>query len=83
MSAAQHLMQPHELLNALYASEINCRIESFFDNGWIGWLGDEMNGLNLPESGETRSRTASENSRPKPVLSIPTSDFAQVFRGRF
>ena len=32
-------MQPHELLNALYASEINCRIESFFDDGWIGWLG--------------------------------------------
>jgi hypothetical protein len=38
-------MQPHELLNALYASEINCRIESFFNDGWIGWLGDEMNGF--------------------------------------
>ena len=31
-------MQPHEILNALYASEINCRVESFFDDGWIGWL---------------------------------------------
>jgi hypothetical protein len=38
-------MQPHDILQALYASEINCRVESFWDGGWIGQLGDEMNGF--------------------------------------
>jgi hypothetical protein len=29
-------MQPHEILQALYDGEINCRVESFWDDGWIG-----------------------------------------------
>ena len=40
-------MQPQNILQALYDSEINCRIESFWDGGWIGWLGDEQNGFTL------------------------------------
>ena len=40
-------MQPHEILNALHDSEINCRIECFFDSGWTAWLGDEMNGFRI------------------------------------
>jgi hypothetical protein len=27
-------MRPHEFLNALYVSEINCRIKSFADDAW-------------------------------------------------
>ena len=29
-------MQPQGILQALYDSEINCRIESFWDGGWDG-----------------------------------------------
>ena len=38
-------MLPQDILQALYNSEINCRIESFWDDGWIAWLGDEINGF--------------------------------------
>lgn len=38
-------MQPQDILQALYESEINCRVESFWDGGWTGWLGDETNGF--------------------------------------
>ena len=67
------IMQPHELLNALYASEINCRIESFFDDGWIGWLGDATNGFKFARVRSTPSQNASENSPLKPAPSIPTA----------
>jgi len=32
-------MQPLEILQALYPSENNCRIESFWDGGWTAVLG--------------------------------------------
>jgi hypothetical protein len=32
-------------LQAIYDSEINVRIESFWDGGWRVAVGDEMNGL--------------------------------------
>ena len=35
-------MLPQDILQALYDSEINCRIESFWDGGWTGWLGDAV-----------------------------------------
>jgi hypothetical protein len=28
----------------LYANEINCGLESFWDRGWTVYLGDEING---------------------------------------
>lgn len=34
-----------DVLNALYASEINVSIASFWDGGWLVRLGDEMNGF--------------------------------------
>lgn len=33
------------VMKNLYASEINCSISSFWDNGWEVKLGDEMNGF--------------------------------------
>jgi hypothetical protein len=76
-------MQPHELLNALYASEINCRIESFFDDGWIGWLGDATNGFKFARvRGDTFPECVRELAAQACAV-YPNSDFAQVFRDRF
>ena len=33
-----------EVMEALYASEINCGVSSFWDNGFKVWIGDDMNG---------------------------------------
>lgn len=35
------------LMQALYRSEINCGLSSFWDGGWTVWIGDEMNGKEL------------------------------------
>lgn len=75
-------MQPREILNALYASEINCRVESFFDDGWTGWLGDEMNGFRFAK---VRGNTFAEcvNRLAGQACAVyPTSDFAETFRDR-
>lgn len=32
-------------MSALYASEINCQVASFWDGGWRASLGDPMNGF--------------------------------------
>ena len=50
-------MQPQDILQALYDSEINCRIESLWEGGWTGWLGNEMNGFTL---GHVRGQTLAE-----------------------
>ena len=41
-------MLPQDILQALYDSEINCRIEIFWEGGWTAWLGDDMNGFRWP-----------------------------------
>ena len=33
-----------DVLAALYASEINCGLESFWDGGFRVWIGDPLNG---------------------------------------
>jgi hypothetical protein len=38
MAALEQMMQD------LYAEEINCGISSFWDGGFTAWIGDEMNG---------------------------------------
>lgn len=37
-------MTLEQILAHMYASEINCRIDCFWDAGWNVWLGDETNG---------------------------------------
>lgn len=34
-----------EVMKALYSSEINCGLSSFWDGGFKVWLGDETNGI--------------------------------------
>ena len=73
-------MLPQDILQALYDSEINCRIESFWDGGWTGWLGDDLNGFRLAEvSGKTLAECA-ENLANQACAIYPTSDFAQRYK---
>lgn len=37
------------VMRALYLSEINCRIESFWDAGWKASIGDRHNGFRASE----------------------------------
>ena len=73
-------MEPQDILQALYDSEINCRLESFYDGGWTAWLGDEMNGFRVAE---VRGRTLDEcvKSLADQACSIyPESAFAERYR---
>jgi hypothetical protein len=38
-------MNLQDIMRALYASEINCQVASFWDGGWRVSLGDPMNGF--------------------------------------
>lgn len=38
-------MNLEETIKALYESEINCGLQSFWDGGFEVWLGDEHNGI--------------------------------------
>jgi hypothetical protein len=79
-SRSETNMQSHEILQALYDSEINCRIESFWDGGWTGWLGDEMNGFTL---GHVRGRTFADCALElaRQACSVyPDSAFAHRYR---
>lgn len=42
-------MQLSLVMPALYASEINCGIQSFWDGEWQAWIGDEMNGIKMED----------------------------------
>ena len=46
-------MNIHDVMEALYASEINCSISSFWDGGYEVKLGDELNGFKVCESVDT------------------------------
>jgi hypothetical protein len=76
-------MLPHEILDAMYASEINCRIESFYDGGWVGWLGDNVNGFPFALM---RGKTFDECVRHlagQACSVYPMSVFANAHRGKF
>jgi hypothetical protein len=73
-------MQSQDILQALYDSEINCRIVSFWDDGWIGWLGDEMNGFPFAK---VRGKTLAEcitNLAGQACAVYPASTFAERYR---
>jgi len=62
-----------DVMLALYASEINCGIESFWDAGWTAWIGDTANGevrapVELDNAAEWLHRAAVER--------FPNSDYA-------
>jgi hypothetical protein len=50
-------------MRALYASEINCRIQSFWDGGWtVSVGGDELAGWRAEKHFEPDSSTASRHA---------------------
>lgn len=76
-------MQPHDILQELYDSEINCRVESFWDDGWIGWLGDELNGFRFAKvRGRTFADCAMELGQQACAV-YPASTFAERYRAAF
>jgi hypothetical protein len=73
-------MHPHEILQALYDSEINCRIECFWDGGWTGWLGDETNGFRLTEVRGLTFVECVANLANQACAVYPESVFAERYR---
>ena len=73
-------MQPHEVLDALHESEINCRVECFFDSGWIAQLGDELNGFSIaPVKASTFAACVAELADQACAI-YPKSMFAEHYR---
>lgn len=73
-------MDPQDILQTLYDSEINCRIESFWDGGWRGWLGDELNGFQFATvRGETLAECVT-NLASQACAAYPGSVFAERYR---
>lgn len=46
MSAANDI---GTIISRLYDSEINCGLSSFWDSGWVVWIGDDLNGRKAEE----------------------------------
>lgn len=74
-------MEPTEdldlVLTALYLSEINCSVASFFDEGWTAMLGDPNNGYKAQESGLYSTSQVAEWLTDQACQYYPRSDFAQ------
>lgn len=66
-----------EIMNRLYASEINCEVASFWDGGWQVRLGDYLNGYKASESGFTSLEDAAKWLNSAARLHYPDSDYAK------
>ncbi len=67
-------MELGTVIDALYASEINCSIASFWDGGIVVKLGDVMNGFRAERECATAAEAPSSLTAP-PVsitLDLPT-----------
>ncbi len=71
-----------DVIAALYASEINCSVASFWDAGWTVRLGDEMNGFAAQATfgPEELDRVASWLTA-EACRHYPQSQFAQRYPG--
>jgi hypothetical protein len=71
-------MRLDEVLQALYASELNCQISTFWDGGYAVKLGDAVNGFVDESDGE---RTPQEVARTLDRMArehYPDSDYAKT-----
>lgn len=66
-------------LQALYESEINWQIVSFYDEGFTWKLGDEKNGWKAMETAKTM-RIAIFDMTQAAVQMYPSSEFAAMHR---
>lgn len=65
------------VLGALYLSEINCSIASFFDSGWTAKIGDSINGFKAENSMLYSTVEVAEWLTAEVCRLLPESDFAQ------
>ncbi len=73
--AARPLQGVEEVLTGLYASEINLRLEAFWDGGWTWYLGDEMNGFLAMGTAKSLA-TAVRHGGVAAAVQYPQSDWA-------
>ena len=65
------------VLQALYDSEINARVFSFWDAGWTAELGDDMNGILESEDGLTDLKAVAEWLHNAALRHFPNSVYAK------
>lgn len=68
-----------KVMRRLYASEINCGIQSFWDGGWSAWIGDELNGYRAEEINFDTLNEIAEWLHEKALLHYPTSGYARKY----
>ena len=64
------------VMRCLYASEINCGVQSFWDGEWQAWIGDEMNGIKMEDFAIPLDGLA-EWLHDSALKCYPTSDYAK------
>lgn len=65
-----------QVMRDLYASEINCGMESFWDGQWTVWIGDFMNGRKIEEQEVNAEDIAATLDRMAREV-CPHSDYAK------
>lgn len=68
------------IMQALYASEINCSVSCFWDGGWKVKLGDEMNGWKAEANFDNdKLDDAAQWLRDEAKKVYPHSEFSKVW----
>jgi hypothetical protein len=68
------------VMQALYASEINCSVSSFWDGGWLVQLGDYMNGYKAEQTfDDDKLEDAADWLIEEGKRAFPDSDFSKAF----
>lgn len=67
-----------DVLQAIHDSEINFRIECFWDSCWTAYLGDQMNGYAAQEDGLESIHDCLAWLKNKACEIYPDSDFAKA-----
>ena len=65
------------VMTALYRSEINCSVSSFWDSGWTAMIGDSMNGYKACLAELSSPRHVAEWLTKAACEHLPESGFAQ------
>jgi hypothetical protein len=79
-SQSNNAPSAHEIPEALHASEINFKIESFFDGVWTATLGDQMNGWG-DYSRRPNYVDALLDLKDLAIERYPESTFARKYKG--
>ena len=69
-----------DVLNDLYASEINISIVSFWDNGYTIKLGDELNGFRVKFQVDASEAYLPHIIKTEAIKHYPNSEFAKKYK---